>query len=82
MIQAGLAESASPVGKRDSNTEMGTDDERGHEFFYLMTFADKAKCDQAYDYIDNAPEEARIIHHDVVSKITDNIHICWADVSI
>lgn len=80
MRDAQLLEAVGPVGQRDSDTEMDTDEERAHEYFYIMTFRDKAQCDRAYNFIDNPTDEAREAHEAVVAKIRDNIHICWKDI--
>ena len=40
-----------PIGRRQSDTIMDTDDERDHEYFFTTTFRDRAQCDRAVDYI-------------------------------
>lgn len=80
MQEKQLLVSVSPIGHRDSDTEMDTDEERAHEYFYIMSFEDKKQCDDAYDFIDNPTKEALAAHMTVVSKIQDNIHICWEDI--
>lgn len=82
MTDMQLLVSVSPIGRRDSDTEMDTDEERAHEYFYIMSFEDKEQCDNAYDFIDNPTQEALVAHTAVVSKIQDNIHICWEDVQV
>lgn len=82
MASQNLLEAVGPIGRRDAETEMDTDDERPHQFFYIMSFTDKAQCNRAYDFIDNPTGAARAAHEAVVTKIQDNIHICWQDIDV
>ena len=46
-----LVDSIGPIGRRQTDTIMDTDDERNHEFFFIMTFRDRAQCDRAVETI-------------------------------
>ena len=74
-----LVESNSPVGRRQSDTILDTDSERNHQFFTTMTFRDRAQADAAVGYIKSHSEPSHSIHHNVYSKVQDQIFICWQD---
>ena len=69
-----------PIGQRQSDTIMDTDDERDHGFFMLMHFRDRAQCDQAVEYIKSRKEPGASIHEQVYTKVQNPIFICWQDV--
>ena len=74
-----LVEGRDPIGLRQSNTIMDTDDERDHQYFMLMHFRDRAQCDKAVDYINTHEEPGDSIHKSVYSKTENLIFICWQD---
>lgn len=71
--------STGPVGRRQSDTIMDTDDERDHEFFFIMTFRDREQCDRAVDYIRPHEEPAESFHDAIYTMVADPIFICWED---
>lgn len=79
MKAVGLVESSGPVGRRQSDTPMDTDDERDHEYFAVMTFRDRAQVDAAYARImrhDGPEDEA---HNAVYTRVLRPVFICWQD---
>lgn len=74
-----LVESTGPVGRRQSNTIMDTDNERDHEYFVTMSFRDRAQCDRSVDYILAHEEPGHSIHLEVYARIVDPVFICWED---
>ena len=68
-----------PIGRRQSDTIMDTDAERGHEYFMLMHFRDRAQSDRAVDYIMSRKEPGVTIHGQVHTKVQNQIFICWQD---
>ncbi len=74
-----LVTSNSPVGRRQSDTPMDTDEVRHHQYFTTTTFRDRAQVDAAYDYIKTHTEPGFAIHNAVYSKVEDSIFICWED---
>ena len=80
MRELDLVESNSPIGRRQSDTIMDTDDERDHQYFTIMTFRDRAQVDAAVDYIKAHTEPGHSIHHATYSKVQDPIFICWQDI--
>ena len=80
MQELDLVESNSPIGKRQSNTIMDSDDERHHQYFTSMTFLDRAQSDAAVDYIKAYTEPGHSIHLAVYSKVQDQIFTCWQDI--
>ena len=51
MKEVDLVHSTGPIGRRQSDTLMDTDSERDQEFFFIMSFRDRAQCDRAVKYI-------------------------------
>lgn len=69
-----------PIGRRQCDTIMDTDDERDHQYFMLMHFRDRAQCDKAVEYIQAHEEPGASIHKEVYSKVQNPVFICWQDV--
>jgi hypothetical protein len=74
-----LVESSGPIGRRHRHVIMDTDDERDHEYFFLMNFRNLAQCDAAVAYISPGDEPADAIHKAVYARIVDPVFICWED---
>ena len=70
---------AGPVGRRQSDTIMDTDDQRDHQYFFLTTFRDRAQCDRAVDYIMPHDQPGDADHESVLAKVSDPVFICWQD---
>jgi len=79
MRRLGLVESTGPIGQRRSDTPMDTDDERGHQYFVITNFCDRAQVDAAYDYIRGQREPGNAIHRSVYAKVVNPVFICWED---
>ena len=75
-----LIHATDPVGRRQIDTIMDTDDERDHEYFFVMLFRDRAQCDRAVEYIYAEEQPADAIHTAVYSRIKDQVFICWEDI--
>jgi len=75
-----LVEDRSPIGLRQSDTIMDTDNERNHKYFMLMNFRDRTQSDKAVEYIKLHQEPGDSIHKEVYSKVQDLIFICWQDI--
>ncbi len=79
MKSVDLVESSEPIGRRQSDTPMDTDDERDHEYFVLMSFRDRAQVDAAYAYIMTHVEPGETSHNGVFTKVQNPVFICWQD---
>ncbi|MEM7225138.1 MAG: hypothetical protein AAF495_19325 [Pseudomonadota bacterium] len=79
MRSRGLVEGSSPIGERQSDTILDTDEERAHQYFAIMTFRDRAQADAAVDFIQSKEEPGNGIHVRAYSKVQDPIFICWQD---
>jgi uncharacterized protein YrzB (UPF0473 family) len=80
MHELDLVENNGPIGLRQSDTIMDTDDERKQEYFVLMNFRDREQSDNAVDYIKLHQEPGDTIHKGVYSKVQNQIFICWQDI--
>ena len=74
-----LVEGSSPIGLRQTNTILDTDNERDHKYFMLTHFRDRAQSDKAVEYIKTFEEPGDSIHKEVYAKVHDPMFICWQD---
>ena len=74
-----ITESAGPLGRRQTDTIMDTDTERDHEYFFIMTFRDRAQCDGAVEHIYSLTEPEDSVHKAVYAMIENPVFICWED---
>ena len=74
-----LVVSSSPVGIRQSNTILDTDTERSHQYFSIMSFADREQSDAAVQYIADSGMSPDSTHHIAYSMVEDPVFICWQD---
>ena len=79
MKKIDLVESSGPVGRRQNDTPMDTDDIRDHRYFAVMSFRDRAQVDAAYDYIMQHVGSADAAHDAVYTRVLDPAFICWQD---
>ena len=75
-----LVHSTGPIGRRQTDTIMDTDSERDLEYYFIMSFSDRAQCDRSVKYIFPHEEPADSIHKAVYSKVEDPVFICWEDI--
>jgi len=78
--EKGLVHESGPIGRRQTDTIMDTDDERDHEYFFIMSFRDRAQCDRSVAHIYEHKEPGDSIHEAVLSKVADPVFICWEDI--
>ncbi len=74
-----LVADSGPIGRRQSDTPMDTDDERSHEYFAIMCFKDRAQVDAAYAYIMKHVEPGESSHNGVYQRVENPVFICWQD---
>jgi len=74
-----LVHSMGSIGRRQRDTILDTDDERDQEYFFIMSFQDRAQSERAVELIQSGEEPWASTHNDVNSMITDHIFICWED---
>jgi len=80
MRRLGLVEGTGPLSRRQSDTPMDTDEERGHQYFLLMTFRDRAQVDAAYAHIQAHRGPGDAIHKSVYGKVRNAVFTCWQDI--
>jgi hypothetical protein len=76
-----LVKSSGPIGRRQKDTPMDTDEARDHEFFAVMSFRDRSQADAAYDHIMQHVGSADTAHDEVYTRVLDPVFICWQDLS-
>jgi hypothetical protein len=74
-----LVESTGPIGRRQSDTPMDTDDEREHEYFVVMSFRDRQQADTAYAHILEHIGPSDKAHEAVYPRVENPVFICWQD---
>lgn len=79
MIDLGLIEGSDPIGMRNTDTILDTDESRTQEYFHLMHFKDKAQSERAVNRIRSGEEPTQTIHRDLYSKLQNMIFVCWTD---
>jgi arginase family enzyme len=75
-----IIEGCGPIGLRQNDTILDTDEERGHQYFMLMHFRDRAQSDKAIEYIESFKEPGDSIHTTMYAKVQDPVFICWQDI--
>ena len=79
LVNNDLVQSTGPIGRRQRHPVMDTDSERDHEYYFIMSFRDRAQCDRAVAYILPHEEPGESIHEAVYSSVKKPIFICWED---
>ena len=79
MKQIDLVESTGPIGIRQSDTPMDTDDEREHRYFVIMSFRDREQVDAAYAHIKQHIGPSDVTHDSVYTKVLNPVFTCWQD---
>ena len=74
-----LVESSGPIGNRQNDTPMDTDEERDHEYFSVMTFRDRKQVDAAYAHIMKHEGSSDVAHDSVYTRALNPVFICWQD---
>ena len=80
MHELDLVEGHSPIGLRQSDTILDTDDERKQKYFMIMHFRDREQSDKAVAYIKNLEEPSKSLHTNAYSKTQNLIFISWEDI--
>ena len=74
-----LVEGSGPIGRRQSDTIMDSDDERDHQYFVVMSFRDRAQVDAAVAELFRHKVPTEPMHKAVYSKVQNQVFICWQD---
>ena len=75
-----LVEGHGPIGRRQTDTLLDTDEERDHEYFVTMSFRDRAQADDAVEYVQGQSEPGSGLHRATWSALQDPVFICWQDI--
>ena len=74
-----LVQSTDRIGRRQRHDVMDTDGERDHEYYFKISFRDRAQCDRAVEFVFRHEEPTESIHHSVYSGVREPIFTCWED---
>ena len=70
-----------PLGQRQRHPIMDTDEERDHEYFFIMTFKNRDQCDAAVRYMMSRPVNRDEYHASLLCYVVDPVFICWEDLN-
>lgn len=76
----GLVDSVGRIARRRRETIMDTDDQRKHEYFFILSFRDRAQCDRAVRVIESQEEPEGEIHRAAYSMTSGALFTCWEDI--
>lgn len=79
MIAKDLVVTTGPIAQRCKHPIMDTDDNRSHQFFFVMSFRNREQCDAAVKHIQGAATDSDPVHRAVYANIVDPIFSCWID---
>ena len=77
---SGLVHSIGPIGRRQRHPVMDTDDERDHEFFFIISFEDREQCDRAVAEVFRHEGSLDDAHASILGPVADPVFICWEDI--
>lgn len=75
-----LVAGSGPIGRRQSDSGLDTDADRGHEYFALMDFRDRAQADRALAHIRPRQNPTEALHRAVLTRARQVIFIAWEDI--
>ncbi len=75
-----LVESNGPIGQRQSDIPMDTDDDHDQQYFMMMTFRNRPQVDKAYAHIREHIESGGLDHNAVHPKVVNPFFIYWQDI--
>ena len=79
MLARGLIVGTGPIMTRCHHPVMDTDEERGHQYFFVMSFTDREQCDAAVAHIKAGDPDSGPVHRAVYKDIICPIFTCWSD---
>jgi hypothetical protein len=68
-----------PILERCHHPIMDTDTQRGHRYFFVMSFTDREQCDAAVQHIQSADPGSDAAHRAIYQDIISPIFSCWVD---
>ena len=77
--ETGLIVETGPVMERCRHPIMDTDENHGHQYFFVISFTDREQCDAAVLNIQAAHPESDPIHRAIYRDIIHPIFSCWVD---
>lgn len=80
MQKLDLVIDSGPIGARQSDTPMDTDDERDHDYFAVMSFRDRPQVDAAYAHIMEHIGPGDAAHDTIYTRVENPVFICWQDI--
>jgi hypothetical protein len=79
MKNNGLIVDTGPVMERCRHPIMDTDENRRHQYFFVISFTDREQCDAAVRNIQAAHADSSAVHRALFEDIIMPIFSCWVD---
>jgi hypothetical protein len=79
MKENGLIVATGPVLERCHHPIMDTDEHRGHQYFFVISFTDREQCDAAVRHIQASKADSDSVHRAIYRDIIQPIFSCWVD---
>ncbi|MEO1140514.1 MAG: hypothetical protein AAFW87_13795 [Pseudomonadota bacterium] len=77
LVQEGLAQSVGPLFSRQPDSGYDTDGDRPHTLMSVITFADRAQADLAWDAIEAREQPLGRLHAGVFGLVHDPVFTFW-----
>lgn len=77
LVAHGLAQSVGPLFTRQPDSGYDTDEARGHMLMVVITFADRAQADTAWDAIEARAQPMGRLHAGVFGLVHDPVFTFW-----
>ena len=79
MKENGLIVAIGPVMERCHHPIMDTDEQRAHQYFFVISFTDREQCDAAVGHIQATHPDSDPVHRAIYIDIIKPIFSCWVD---
>jgi hypothetical protein len=79
LLEQDLIVSTGPLGLREPDSNLDTDEERKQRYFSIMSFRDREQSEAAYEEILRSVGPAIEPHNDMMSAVKEPIFLFWRD---
>ena len=76
----GLVQATGAIGRRQRHPVMDTNEASAHEYFFVMSFEDRAQCDRAVEFMYRHDGGTETAHSNVFAAVADPLFTCWEDI--
>ena len=80
LVARDLVVETAPLGRRVRHPVMDTDEDRALAYYFLMSFRDRAQCDEAVKVLYRNEPPLAEVHQAVWARVEDAVFTCWEDI--